>query len=267
MKMIHEMRNQQPWQQKKSAGPLPIILGAVIAFGIGLLGMSGVVRVPTLLQAKTQMVAVAPRDVQPAKAVVDTTAQRLGNAENAALLKTCAPLSRLGFGDAVDHSRLYRMLQTTSGVSRVAAMTGFRQNSIDDAQIAAIWADVADGVYRQNGWMLCDPDNRALAAETASTFIRQSVRHAQKADMIRPWPDDYLGSAGTGDYVLQNAASIKGRVLSGIRAQVSEGRLTAKDFGMLVPTEIAQIARETTVARDACADGASTRVGSPHTFA
>ena len=253
MKMIHEMRNQQPWQQKKSAGPLPIILGAVIAFGIGLLGMSGVVRVPTLLQAKTQMVAVAPRDVQPAKAVVDTTAQRLGNAENAALLKTCAPLSRLGFGDAVDHSRLYRMLQTTSGVSRVAAMTGFRQNSIDDAQIAAIWADVADCVYRQNGWMLCDPDNRALAAETASTFIRQ-LSTAQKADQFVDGRKIYPGLSGDRrTYALQNAASIKGRVLSGIRAQVAEGRLTAKDFGMLVPTEIAQIARETTVARDACA--------------
>lgn len=64
MKMIHEMRQQQAWEAQKRSGPLPIIVGAVIAFGIGLLGISGVVRAPNLFPPKTQMVPVTPLDAQ-----------------------------------------------------------------------------------------------------------------------------------------------------------------------------------------------------------
>lgn len=252
MKATHEIRLRQVLQQK-SASPLPIILGAVIAFGIGLLGASGIIRVPTLAYARTQIGTVAPRDVQPATISLDTTMRRLGNAENAPLLRTCVPFSRLGLADAVDHGRLYRMLQTTSGLSRIAAVTGIGQKSIDDAQVATIWAEVADCVFRQNSGMLCDPDNRALAAETANTFIR----HLSTAEKNEQLVDGGKLVPGLGAdrrmYALQNAAAIRGRVLSGIRAQVSEGRLTATDFGMLAPSEIAQIARKTRVARDACA--------------
>jgi hypothetical protein len=253
MKVVHQMRNQQPWQQDKSAGPLPIFLGAAIAFGIGLLGVSGVIRVPTLLQARTQMVTVAPREVQPATIVIDPASRLLGKAENAALLKTCAPLSLLGVGDAVDHSHLYRMLQTTSSMSRVAAMTGIAQKSNDTVQIAAIWADVADCVYRQNGWMLCDPDNRALAAEAAGAFIRQ-LSTAEKAEQFVENRKLHPGLSGDRRiHAVQNAVAVRSRVLLGIRAQLAEGRLTAADFGMLAPSEITQIARETRVTRDACA--------------
>ena len=58
-------------------------------------------------------------------------------------------------------------------MSRVAAAAGIKQKAIDDVEFTAIWADVADCVYRQNGWVLCDPDNRALAVEAANTFMRQ----------------------------------------------------------------------------------------------
>jgi hypothetical protein len=105
MKAIHEMRVQQTWQQQQSAGPLPIILGAVIALGIGLLGMSGVIRTPTLLQAKTQLTAVAPCDAQPAATItIDATMRRLGMAMSAPLPKACLPDTRLGLGNAVDSS-------------------------------------------------------------------------------------------------------------------------------------------------------------------
>jgi hypothetical protein len=246
MKVVHEIR-PQPWQQQKSAGPLPIILGAVIAFGIGLLGVSGVIRVPALLHAKTHTAPV----------VIETNAQRLGNAEDAPLLKACVPLSRLGFGNAGNPARLYSMLRVASGLSRVAAATGFAQKSFDDAQIAAIWADVADCVYRQNGWTLCDPNNRALAAETASTFVRQ-LSTAERAEQFidrRKLPPGFKAERHA--YALQNSAAIRDRVLSGIRAQVAEGRLIATDFGMLAPSEITQIARETKVSRDGCARGST----------
>ena len=134
MKMIHELRQQQAWEAHKKASPLPIILGAVIAFGIGLLGVSGVVRAPTLMQAKTQMVPVAPRDAGPAEVTIDTSSHRLGRAETAPLLKLCVPFSRLGFEhvDKVPPGYLYRILQTASGFSRIASVAGIKQNAVDE---------------------------------------------------------------------------------------------------------------------------------------
>jgi hypothetical protein len=256
MKMIHEMRERQAWQQQKSTSPLPIVLGAVIAFGIGLLGVTGVVRAPNLFQAKTQTVPVAPRDAKAAEIVIDTGGRRIGRAETAPLLKMCVPFSRLGFEhvDRVPPGDLYRILQTASGFSRIASAAGIKQHAVDDAQFAAVWAEVADCIYRQNGWMLCDPDNRALAVEAASTLIRQlstAAKIEKQADPRekRPFALDRQDRS----YALRNAEAIKGRVLAGLRLQVAEGRLTASDFGMFAPSEITQAMRETRVTRDACA--------------
>ena len=105
MKMIHELRQQQAWEAHKNASPLPIILGAVIAFGIGLLGVSGIVRVPTLLQAKTQMVPVVQREAAPAIVTIDTASRKAGRAETAPLLKTCIPMQKLGIGSDAGRSR------------------------------------------------------------------------------------------------------------------------------------------------------------------
>lgn len=253
--MIHEIRRQQSWQAHNSAGPLPIILGAVIAFGIGLLGVSGIVRAPTLHQIKTRIVQAVPHDaVQPAAVTIDTSGKRLGNAEAAPLLKLCVPFSKLGFGREARPGELYRVLQTASGMSRVAALTGIRQKVVDDVQFAAIWADIADCVYRQNGWMLCDPDNRAFAVEAASTFVRQlaAVDKAETfVDGAKVRPFGLKGEQRA--YAFQNAGAVKDRVLSGIRAQVAAGRITASDFGMLVPSEITQAIRDTKATRDGCA--------------
>ncbi|MGD9922450.1 MAG: hypothetical protein AB7V13_13555 [Pseudorhodoplanes sp.] len=256
MKMIHEMRERQAWEQQKTAGPLPIILGAVIAFGIGLLGVSGAIRAPTLLQAKTQMVPVAPRDGATAGIRIDTSSQRIGRAETAPLLKLCVPFSRLGFEhvDRVPPGDLYRILQTASGFSRIASVAGVKQNAVDEAQFAAVWGDVADCIYRQNGWMLCDPDNRALAVEAATTLVRQ-LSTAVKADKQSDAPDGKRSATRTQEraYALRNAHAIKTRVLASLRTHASERRLIASDFGLFTPSEIAQIIRETKVTRDACA--------------
>ncbi|MCC6780989.1 MAG: hypothetical protein IT537_30830, partial [Hyphomicrobiales bacterium] len=223
MKMIHEMRERQAWQEPKRTSPLPIVLGAVIAFGIGLLGVTGVVRAPNLFQAKTQMVPVAPRDVGPSEVTIDTSARRVGRAETAPLLKMCVPFSRLGFEhvDRVPPGDLYRILQTASGMSRVAAMAGIKQNAVDEAQFAAVWAEVADCIYRQNGWMLCDPDNRALAVEAASTLIRQlsTAAKIEKQADPREKKKPFALDGQDRSYALRNAEAIKGRVLAGLRLQ------------------------------------------------
>ena len=122
----------------------------------------------------------------------------------------------------------------------------------NDVEFTAIWADVADCVYRQNGWTLCDPDNRALAVEAANTFIRQ-LGTANKVD--RPEAKDSRSSrVGTNrDYILQSAHSAKGRILDGLRNQVAEGRLISSDFGMFAPVEVLQVVRDTKPMRDGCA--------------
>jgi hypothetical protein len=255
MKMIHEMRQQRAWEAHRNTSPLPIILGAVIAFGIGLLGVSGMVRAPNLFPAKTQMVPVVPLDAaKPATVTIDTSSRGVGRAEAAPLLKTCVPFSKLGFERDVGASDIYRVLQSASGMSRVAALAGIKQKAIDDAQFAAIWAEVADCVYRQNGWMLCDPDNRAFAAEAANAFVRQlaiAVKAEKFVDGGEPRP---LGRGGDQRaHALQNAEAIKGRVLAGVHVQVADGRLTASDFGMFAAPELAQVVRDTKVTRDACA--------------
>lgn len=258
--MIHEMRERQVWEQQKSSSPLPIIIGAVIAFGIGLLGVSGAVRVPTLLQARTQMVAVAPRDAKPAEVTVGTSMHRIGRAETAPLLKTCAPFAKLGYEhvDRVPPGDLYRILQTASGFSRIASAAGIRQNAVDEAGFASLWADVADCVYRQNGWTICDPDNRALAVEAASTLVRQTSAAAKSlktpdSDFSKTMATIHGKHAPNRNYLVQSANAVKARVLSGLRNYASEGRLTASDFGLFAPSEITQVLRDTKVARDACA--------------
>ncbi len=256
MKMIDELRQQQAWNTHKKRSPLPILLGAVIAFGIGLLGVSGVVRVPNMLQAKTQTELVAPRDAAPADVKIDASSHRVGRAETAPLLKLCVPFSRLGFDnvDKVPPGDLYRILQTASGFSRVASLAGIKQNAVDDAQFAAVWGDVADCIYRQNGWMLCDPDNRALAIEAATTLIRQ-LSAATKADKQADSREkkSFSMSAQERAYALRNADAIKARVLASLRTHASEGRLIAADFGLFTPSAITQAVKETKVTRDACA--------------
>lgn len=246
MKMIHEMRRQQAWAAQKSASPLPVILGAVIAFGIGLLGVSGVVRVPAALQAKLH------QDAHTARGPVARV--RLGTAEAAPLLTVCVPSAKPGIVKDGGHGETYRMLQSASSLSRVAALAGLKKEAGDQSQFAAIWSELADCVYRQNGAMLCDANNRALAVEAASNFIRQ-LDAADKAERFvdtRNFGPLDLGREHRASS-LQNATIVKNRVLSGLRTQVAEGRLTASDFGMLVPAEITRIIRETKVSGGGCA--------------
>ncbi len=256
MKIVHEMRERRAFEPPKSNSPLPIIIGAVIAFGIGALGVSGIIRMPSFNQgAKTMAIAVpsAPAESK-APVTIEHGSHRTGRAEIAPLIKACIPLERLGIprDSRIESGDIYRILWAASSVTRLAAATGIKQKAIEDVEFTAIWADVADCVYRQNGWVLCDPDNRALAVEAANTFMRQ-LAIVTKADKPDPKDPRNLRSGSNRDYLLQNALSTKGRVLDGLRHQVSEGRLISSDFGMFAPAEVLQVVRETKPLRDSCA--------------
>ena len=255
MKIIDEMRERQAFEQPKKSSPLLIILGVVIAFGIGVIGVSGVVKAPSLMLSKKAESAVAPSGATKSETPARDSAPRYGKAETAPLLRTCFPFDKLGVAktEIMTTAELYRIMKTASQMTRFAAMTGMEKKKTSAAvEFASLWGNVADCVYRQNGWVLCDPDNRALAVESAMTFVRQfqTAETEQAAEK-----SDNTGARRKQDrtYAMQNAASIKGRVLSSLRYRVSEGRLTASDFGMFAPTEIAQIVHDTKVTGDSCA--------------
>lgn len=255
MKIVHELRERREFEPPKSSSPLAILLGAVIAFGIGLLGVSGVIKMEVFKPApKTFAVAVpgAGEGAQPQ--AVEPSAARLGRAENAALVKACVPLDRLGIPREknIESGDLYRLLWAASSMSRVAAVTGIKQKAIDDVEFTAIWADLTDCVYRQNGWTLCNPDNRALAVEAANTFVRQlaTATIAEKSEAREA--RNAARSRNNRDYILQSAQSVKERVFDGLRQQVSDGRLIAADFGMFAPAEVVQLVRGTKLIRNGC---------------
>jgi hypothetical protein len=259
MKTIHEMRRYQLWEAHRNASPLPIILGAVIAFGIGLLGISGLVRAPELFPRKIQTVAVASRDnPKLATVMADASIGRIGRAEAAPLLKVCVPFARLGFGRDASPAEVYRALQSGSGISRIAARAGLKQRALDEAQFAAIWAQVADCVYRQEGFVFCDPDNRAFAVDATNAFMRQPATAHGTGTLDRPEPSpasldaDQRGNAMQ-NVTMQNVATIKARVLSGLHTQVADGRMIASDFGPFAPQALIQLVRDAKVTRDACA--------------
>src|SRR6185312_6570478 len=97
MKIVHEMRERRAFEPPKSTSPLPVILGAVIAFGIGLLGVSGVIKMPALNQGpKTMAIGVPVGPTEKALVVIEAGSHRTGRAETAPLIKACIPLERLG---------------------------------------------------------------------------------------------------------------------------------------------------------------------------
>lgn len=256
MKIVHDIRERQAWEAPKRSGPLPIVLGALIAFGIGLLGVSGLIRTPNVLsKPKTMAVAVnaVPED-KTAPVVIDS-ANRIGRAVAAPLLKLCIPMQKLGIEAAMEPGDLYRMLQSASSMSRVAALAGIRQQAIDEVQFAALWAEVADCVYRQNGWMLCDPDNRAFAVEAVNTFVRQ-LSAAARADKTPDSVDKTragLRLSSNRDYLLQQAQATRTRVMASLRHHAAEGRLIASDFGLFAFSEVMQVMRDTRATRNGCA--------------
>jgi hypothetical protein len=189
-------------------------------------------------------------------------ASRIGRAEAAALLRTCLPRAALGMaGDhQMEPADLYRMLQAGSHVARVAAVAGVPQNAADPLAFAALWGEVADCVFRQNGWMLCDPDNRALAVEAANTFVRQvGIAETTKPDnseFQKTLAQIQGNDPGRRAYAMTTARASKDRVLATLRSRVQEGRLTAGDFGYFAPADVKLALRSVKPTRDACAQEA-----------
>lgn len=263
---LDEIRERQAFEASKKSSPIPIVIAAIFAFGLGALGATGFVKLPSILSK-----GGAPKTVEAAAAVVERKTEsvtisgsswgRLGNAEKANVLLSCVPRHKLGlggdFGRKIEPADIYKILQAGTQITRVAAAFAPQPGMIDSSPFASLWADVADCAMAQNGWTLCDPDNRALAVEATINLVREvksaSVPRAESTF------ENVATKAGlkrkqSREYQIYAARATRDRVLDNLRMRVQEGRFVSGDFGYFAPSEISDIFGKTVATRDACAE-------------
>jgi hypothetical protein len=276
--IIDEMRERRQWEEPKASNPVPIILATMAAFAIGGVAAFGYLKMPTLGAVATKPAQSSPGSApeQP-KSEVSFAGVRLGRAETAPLLKSCVPMHKLGFGGGfgdrsdrkgLEPADIYPILQMAGTASTIAAIAGVKQQAVQETSFAGLWGEVADCVYRQNGWALCDPDNRALAVEAVNTLVRQvntatsSLKSEASAPKQSGGPQTFGQvkaeldgrSAPNPQHQLAAARAVKDRVLSGLRNRANEGRLIASDFGFFAPAEVLQVFKDIKPTRNACAE-------------
>jgi hypothetical protein len=227
-----------------------------------LLAVGGFIKVPAFMQPEQQALAAQTKSADgmvnsSSEVAVGGSVRRIGRAETAPLLRFCVPFSKLGFDstDRVPPGELYRALKSASRISRLTAMVKGKNGRFNEESFTIVWADVADCVYKQNGWALCDQDNRALAVEAAATLLGQ-LQIEEKEPVTEKVESTRSGLRRKEErlYAIRNAHAIKDRVLSSVRSRVAEGRLIASDFGLFAPIEIVQIVRDTKVTGTGCAN-------------
>jgi hypothetical protein len=271
--IIDQIREQQAWEQPKKSSSAGFIVGTIAAFGAGIVLVMMWGALPTLsisgLTAATRQAAAPMAAKQPE--ITISAKGRIGNASESKLLRTCLPADFRDMGDAnMQPKDIYRILQTAGHASRVAAMiqsTGIakmKKGAMGEAAFAPLWAEVADCVYRQNGYVLCEPDNRALAVEAASTLSR-FVEAALAAPPAAKGPNDVPTFAQARAEVegrratqqqtqVQSARVIKDRMLETLKMRAQEGRFIASDFGSSAPAEVMQVVKNAKPTSDACAN-------------
>lgn len=168
---------------------------------------------------------------------------RIGRSVTAPLLKLCInkALFNVHPDQDVEAAVLFDVLVSSNTMGRVNAVLGGKPEHTT-VELAEKWADVTDCVYRQNSWALCDIDNRALAVQSANTFLRQ-------ADQVLAKPASYAATANE----VQALRTIRGRVLDTLKIRVKNGALIASDFAPFAPVSVRQALAGVTTADNACA--------------
>ena len=235
MPSVRELREQLQTSQPSERSDLPtVVLLGVAAFVIGAIA---IMAWTYLSSPQSPSVAVAAGNEQPAPKF---DGRRVGHAGTAPLLRVCINSSSLADAfDGGDPQAVLAVLSAAEAAARLGPLFGAKGGN--PGQLSEYWRELADCVYRQNSWTLCDIDNRALAVETASAFIRQAARLAANPPTSRDVQS-----------VLAGNASARERVLGALRERARNGQLIAADFGTLVPAEIKRVLTETRPTANAC---------------
>jgi hypothetical protein len=243
------------------------IVGTIAAFGAGIIGVVAWGALPTLSikgltagspQQKAEAVAApAPAPAKQA-AVSIPSGGRLGNAAESKLLRSCMPSQMSGASMAgMDNKGLYSLLQTTTQMMSIGAAVGAQDTATGAKAFSSMWAEVADCVFRQNGYVLCEPDNRALAVEAVSALIKQTaLAAAPERDSEFTKAKATLNPRGklALEQAMYKVRAVRERVLESLKVRAQEGRFIASDFGFFTPGEVMQAVKSAKPTSDACAN-------------
>jgi len=257
--IIDQIREQQAWEQPKKSGSAGFIVGTIAAFVAGLLLVMSWGAFPSLstngLFAAKQQAIISHN--KPASVSIPAGG-RIGTAAESNLLRTCVPAS-LALPGGTHKKEIYTLLQASSQMLNVASVMGMQNemSGMGMKQFAVLWGEVADCVFRQNGWALCEPDNRALAVEAVSAFVRQTAI-AAAPEVDSDFNKVMATLQGKRRQSLEAAVSsmrtTRERVLSTLKVRAQEGRFIASDFGFFAPAEVVQAVRDAKPTSDACAN-------------
>ena len=249
MSKIQELRARGIQAQTGSSSWLPMIAGGIAAFAAGMLLVMAAGWLPSFNLANltgkkpaTQAAAVSSSNSAPT-----FEGDRIGRASTAPLLKQCTPFAELGMDPDMkaQPADIYRLLKLGTRAASIAKVVGANPQDFDQTVFVDAWGVVADCVYKQNGWALCDPDNRALAVEATATFVRGLDTAIKKRDRAaEPGPISDVFSVRGRTPAPAELRSIKDRVLAGLRNRVENGYLISADFGMFTPSEISNVAEQ-----------------------
>lgn len=249
--IIEQIRQQQAWEQPKKRGSAGFIIGTIAAFAAGILLVMSFGAFPSLspkalFASKTPVVA---HNKQASTSI--PTGGRLGDASESKLLRSCMP-SSMGAANSMggmDNKALYNLLSATNQLMTIGVAAGAQDTAAGAKAFSSMWAEVADCVFRQNGYVLCEPDNRALAVEAVTAFVKQSAFAAapQATTTLSPRSNQAL------EHAMYKVRATRERVLSTLKTRAQEGRLISSDFGFFAPGEISQIMKDTKPTSDACA--------------
>ncbi len=272
--IIDQIREQQAWEAPKKSSTVGFVVGTLAAFGIGILLVMGWGWLPLSIKGLTAggtrtFIAVpagtsaASASATPGKQpeVSIPTGGRLGTARESKLLNTCLPDRGRNFGLKIERKAMYDLMLAGSRM---------RHDPTDGGGAAQMWAEFTDCIYRQNGWALCDPDNRALAIEAVSMltkFVNSDSAAKPGADKetsggpfftTRTFADVRAEVQGrrlpSQQQKRQSARTTKDRVLATLKMRAQEGRFISSDFGFFAPSEVVQIVKQTKPTSDACAN-------------
>jgi len=275
--IIDQIREQQAWEQPKKSSTTGLIVGTIAAFGVGGLLVVAWGGLPALSikglgagQPKTMAVVthltpsapVATSEAAVAAAkqpeISIPTSGRIGIASESNLLRTCIP-GRFGSGGGLGKKDIYNLLQTSSQMMSIASITGAQQNMAATGAkgFSILWAEVADCVFRQNGYALCDPDNRALAVEAVTAFIRQSAIAAapeQNSEFNKAMTTLQGPRRQALEHAMYRVRATRERVLETLKMRTQEGRFIVSDFGFFAPGEVMAAVKSAKPTADACAN-------------
>jgi hypothetical protein len=239
MTLVRGMRERTITPPPIRSGIAGMIVLAVVAFAVGAGGILAWKRFAG--SSPLPVASASPPAAASNKAPAPKFAgNRLGRAGTAPLLRTCVKGETFETFINLNAQAIYTVMTTASTMMRTGPLVGAPTG--DPTQLADQWREIADCVYQQNSWHLCDADNRALAVESASGFLRFAAQIPANPMTMR---DEQT--------LLRDVAQTRQRVLEALRTRLRNGHIIASDFGPLQPTEIKALLADTKTVGNGCA--------------